>query len=310
MKTLTRKISRTAITMALVILAFIAIFRAWVYYTESPWTRDARFSADVVAIAPDVAGLITAVNVHDNQLVKKDQVLFTIDQPRYQKALEEAEADVAYYQALAAEKRREAGRRNQLGVQAMSREEIDQSNNVLQTVLHQLAKAQATRDLAKLDLERTVIRAPADGWVTNLNVYAGEFITRGSTAVALVKQNSFYVLAYMEETKLEGVRPGYRAEITPLGSNRVFKGTVDSVAAGVTNSSSSNDAKGMATVDSNLEWVRLAQRVPVRIHLDEQQGNQWPAGTTATVVITGEKDRDASQDSIFRKIAHRLREFG
>ncbi|HIH9252887.1 TPA: p-hydroxybenzoic acid efflux pump subunit AaeA [Enterobacter ludwigii] len=310
MKTLTRKISRTAITMALVILAFIAIFRAWVYYTESPWTRDARFSADVVAIAPDVAGLITAVNVHDNQLVKKDQVLFTIDQPRYQKALEEAEADVAYYQALASEKRREAGRRNQLGVQAMSREEIDQSNNVLQTVLHQLAKAQATRDLARLDLERTVIRAPADGWITNLNVYAGEFINRGSTAVALVKQNSFYVLAYMEETKLEGVRPGFRAEITPLGSNRVLKGTVDSVAAGVTNSSSSNDTKGMATVDSNLEWVRLAQRVPVRIHLDEQQGNLWPAGTTATVVITGEKDRDASQDSIFRKIAHRLREFG
>ena len=310
MKTLTRKISRTAITMALVVLAFIAIFRAWVYYTESPWTRDARFSADVVAIAPDVAGLITAVNVHDNQLVKKDQVLFTIDQPRYQKALEEAEADVAYYQALAAEKRREAGRRNQLGVQAMSREEIDQSNNVLQTVLHQLAKAEATRDLAKLDLERTVIRAPSHGWVTNLNVYTGEFITRGSTAVALVKQNSFYVLAYMEETKLEGVRPGYRAEITPLGSNRVIKGTVDSVAAGVTNSSSSNDSKGMATVDSNLEWVRLAQRVPVRIHLDEQQGNLWPAGTTATVVITGEKDRDSSQDSFFRKMAHRLREFG
>lgn len=222
-------------------------------------------------------------------------MLFTIDQPRYQKALEEAEADVAYYNALASEKRREAGRRNKLGIRAMSREEIDQSNNVLQTVLHQLAKAQATRDLAKLDLERTVIRAPSDGWVTNLNVYAGEFITRGSTAVALVKQNSFYVLAYMEETKLEGVRPGYRAEITPLGSNRVLKGTVDSVAAGVTNSSSTNDSKGMATVDSNLEWVRLAQRVPVRIRLDEQQSNLWPAGTTATVVITGEKDRDASQ---------------
>ncbi|ECE8657506.1 p-hydroxybenzoic acid efflux pump subunit AaeA [Salmonella enterica subsp. enterica] len=310
MKTLTRKLSRTAITLVLVILAFIAIFRAWVYYTESPWTRDARFSADVVAIAPDVAGLITHVNVHDNQLVKKDQVLFTIDQPRYKKALAEAEADVAYYQVLAQEKRQEASRRNRLGVQAMSREEIDQANNVLQTVLHQLAKAQATRDLAKLDLERTVIRAPADGWVTNLNVYAGEFITRGSTAVALVKKNSFYVQAYMEETKLEGVRPGYRAEITPLGSNRVLKGTVDSVAAGVTNASSTSDAKGMATIDSNLEWVRLAQRVPVRIRLDEQQGNLWPAGTTATVVITGKQDRDASQDSFFRKLAHRLREFG
>ena len=310
MKTLTRNISRTAITVILVVLAFIAIFRAWVYYTESPWTRDARFSADVVAIAPDVSGLITGVQVKDNQLVSKNQVLFVIDQPRYQKALAEAEADVSYYQALAEEKSREAGRRNKLGINAMSREEIDQSNNVLQTVLHQLAKAQATRDLARLDLERTVIRAPADGWITNLNVYAGEFITRGSTAVALVKQHSFYVMAYLEETKLERVRPGYRAEITPLGSNRVLKGTVDSMAAGVTNASSSVDSKGMATVDSNLEWVRLAQRVPVRIHLDDEPGNLWPAGTTATVVITGEKDRDASQMTFFQKLALRLREFG
>jgi len=309
-KTLTRNISRTAITVILVILAFIAIFRAWVYYTESPWTRDARFSADVVAIAPDVSGLITGVQVKDNQLVTKNQVLFVIDQPRYQKALAEAEADVSYYQALAEEKSREAGRRNKLGINAMSREEIDQSNNVLQTVLHQLAKAQATRDLARLDLDRTVIRAPADGWITNLNVYAGEFITRGSTAVALVKQHSFYVMAYLEETKLERVRPGYRAEITPLGSNRVLKGTVDSMAAGVTNASSSVDSKGMATVDSNLEWVRLAQRVPVRIHLDDEPGNLWPAGTTATVVITGEKDRDASQMTFFQKLALRLREFG
>mgnify|MGYP003615165967 FL=1 len=121
MKTLTRKLSRTAITVILVILAFVAIFRAWVYYTASPWTRDARFSADIVAIAPDVSGLISQVNVKDNQLVKKDQVLFVIDQPRYQKALAQAEADVAYYQTLAQEKRVEAGRRNKLGVQALSR---------------------------------------------------------------------------------------------------------------------------------------------------------------------------------------------
>lgn len=310
MKALTRKMTRTTITLILVLLAFIAIFRAWVFYTESPWTRDARFTADVVAIAADVSGLITDVQVHDNQLVKKNQILFTVDQPRYQKALEEAQADVAYFQVLAAEKRREAGRRNSLGTQAMSREEIDQSNNVLQTVLHQLAKAEATRDLAQLDLQRTVIRAPADGWVTNLNVYTGEFITRGSTAVALVKSGTFYILAYMEETKLDGIRPGYRVQITPLGSNRVLRGTVDSISAGVTNASSTRDSKGMATVDSNLEWVRLAQRVPVRIHLDEQQGNLYPAGTTATVVVTGDKDRDTDHESVFIKFMHRLREFG
>lgn len=310
MKALTTKIARYAITLILVVIAIILIFRAWVFYTESPWTRDAKFTADVVAIAPDVSGLITDVKVRDNQLVKKDQVLFVVDQPRYQQALDEAEADVAYYQALVNEKRREAARRNQLGVSAMSREAIEQSNNDYQTSEHQLAKSIATRDTAKLDLTRTVVKAPADGWVTNLNVYRGEFITRGSTAVALVQQHTFYVLAYMEETKLEGVRPGYRVEITPLGSNRVLHGTVDSVAAGVTNSSSTIDSKGMATIDSNLEWVRLAQRVPVRIHLDEQQGNLYPSGTTATVVVTGAADRKPEQMSPMSKLMHRLREFG
>src|SRR5690606_18271005 len=179
-----------------------------------------------------------------------------------------------------------------------------------QTVLDQPAQAEATRDLAKLDVERTEIRAPSDGRLNNANVHTGGILQRDSTAEAMEKQDTHYVLDYMEQNKLGGAHPGYRAEITPLGSNRVFKGTVDSVAAGVTNASSTNDIKGMATVDSNLEWVRLAQGVPVRIQLDQQQGNLWPAGTTATVVITGEKDRDASQDSIFRKIAHRLREFG
>ena len=311
MKTLSLKILRIAITLLLVLLAAIAVFKAWAFYTESPWTRDAKFTADVVAIAPDVSGLLTDVPITDNQLVKQGQILMVIDQPRYQQALAEANADVAYYQTLAAEKKREAGRRVRLGIQAMSQEEIDQSNNVLQTVQHQLAKAIAVRDLAQLDLERTTVRAPADGWVTNLNVHAGEFITRGSTAVALVKKNSFYVIAYLEETKLEGLSKGDRAEITPLGSNRIMHGTVDSLAAAVNNSSSTPNSKGLASIDSNLEWVRLEQRVPVKIILDEKdQQHSYPAGTTATVVITGKNDRSIDSGSPFIRLMHRLREFG
>lgn len=311
MKTLSLKILRIAITLLLVLLAAIAVFKAWAFYTQSPWTRDAKFTADVVAIAPDVSGLLTDVPITDNQLVKQGQILMVSDQPRYQQALAEANADVAYYQTLAAEKKREAGRRVRLGIQAMSQEEIDQSNNVLQTVQHQLAKAIAVRDLAQLDLERTTVRAPADGWVTNLNVHAGEFITRGSTAVALVKKNSFYVIAYLEETKLEGLNKGDRAEITPLGSNRIMHGTVDSLAAAVNNSSSTPNSKGLASIDSNLEWVRLAQRVPVKIILDEKdQQHSYPAGTTATVVITGKNDRSIDSGSPFIRLMHRLREFG
>lgn len=309
-KVMIKKFSRMAITLLLVLLAAVAMVRVWSFYTESPWTRDARFSADVVAIAPDVSGLLTDVNVQDNQPVKQGDVLFVIDQPRYQQALEQAQADVAYYQALADEKKRESARRQRLGVQAMSREEIEQSGNALQTTLHQLAKAQAELELAKLDLVRTVVRAPADGWITNLHVHAGEYITRGATAVALVKKDSFYLLAYMEETKLAGVRPGYRVEITPLGSNQILFGAVDSIAAGVTNSSSSADTKGLATVDSNLEWVRLAQRVPVKIRLEQQWGDLYPAGTTATVVVTGEHTRNTKPMSPLLQLLHRLREFG
>lgn len=307
---ISRKVYRIAVTLLLVLLAFIAISRIWLYYTESPWTRDARFSADVVAIAPDVTGFVSQVPVRDNQLIEKGQVLFIIDQQRYQQALEQAKADVEYYQALVDEKRREARRRNQLGVNSMSREQVEMANNQLQTTQSQLAKAQAMLNLAQIDLQRTLVRAPVTGWVTNLNVYAGEFITRGSTAIALVKQNSFYVQAYLEETKLSRVRPGYRAQITPLGGNHVLYGTVDSIAAGVTNSSSSKDSKGMATVDSNPEWVRLAQRVPVRIRIDKQPGNLYPAGTSATVVITDAKDTDEQHTGWMSSLLRRLRELG
>lgn len=311
MKTLLIKIIRIAITLLLVLLGIVAVFKVWMFYTESPWTRDAKFSADVVAIAPDVSGLLTDVPVVDNQLVAKGQTLFVIDQPRYQQALDQANADVAYYQALVAEKKREASRRVNLGPDAMSREEIEQASNALLTAQQQLAKATAVRDLARLDLERTVVRAPADGWVTNLNVHTGEFITRGATAVALVKKNSFYLLAYLEETKLHGLNKGDRAEITPLGSNRIMHGTVDSVAAAVNNSSSTSNSKGLASVDSNLEWVRLAQRVPVKIVLDDKdQQHPYPAGTTATVVIIGKQDRPANDGSPFTRLMHRLREFG
>ncbi|ACS87425.1 p-hydroxybenzoic acid efflux pump subunit AaeA [Musicola paradisiaca] len=307
---ITKKLSRVAMTLIVVAAAAVALVKVWSFYTESPWTRDAKFTADVVAIAPDVSGLLTSVRVQDNQPVQQGDVLFVVDQPRYQQALEEAQADVSYYQALAEEKKRESTRRLRLGVQVMSREEIEQSGNALQTTQHQLAKAQAQLALAKLDLERTVVRAPADGWITNLNVHSGEFITRGTTAVALVKKDSFYLLAYMEETKLAGIRPGSQVEITPLGSNQILRGTVDSISAGIANSSSTVGSKGLATVDASLEWVRLAQRVPVKIRLTQQWGDRYPAGTTATVLVTGEQTPEVQSASPLLQLLHRLREFG
>ncbi|AKM46776.1 MULTISPECIES: p-hydroxybenzoic acid efflux pump subunit AaeA [Edwardsiella] len=305
------RMTRVAITLALLALAALAVFKAWVFYTASPWTRDARFSADVVAIAPDVSGLVENVQVQDNQRVAQGAVLFRIDPQRYRAALAQAEADERYYQALVTEKRRESQRRAELGGRIVAQESIDLAYSALAAAEQQLARAQATRTLAQLDLERTVVRAPASGWVTNLQVHGGEFINRGVNAVALIKQNSFYVQAYMEETKLAGVRRGSPAQITPLGSDRILHGTVDSISAGVNDSSATPGRKGLATVDSNLEWVRLAQRVPVRIRLDAAtQAHPYPAGTTATVVIGTGGETQAARPAPYRRLLQRLREFG
>ncbi|XEG91055.1 p-hydroxybenzoic acid efflux pump subunit AaeA [Edwardsiella tarda] len=307
MKPWMSRLMSVAITLLLVLLAAWAVMRAWGFYTTSPWTRDARFSADVVAIAPDVSGLVAAVSVQDNQHVAQGTVLFRIDDRRYRAALAQAEADERYYQDRLSELQREAQRRRALGNRLVAQEAIDQADSALAAARQQLARAQATRTLAQLDVERSVVRAPADGWVTNLQVHGGEFIQRGANAVALIKQHSFYVLAYMEETKLAGVRRGEAAAITPLGSDRVLHGTVDSISAGVNDSSATPGRKGLAAVDSNLEWVRLAQRVPVRIRLDAAaQAHPYPAGTTATVVI----GRSEVTPAPLRHLLQRLRELG
>ncbi len=298
------------LTVVIVVLGSVAIYRIWGFYTLSPWTRDARFAADVVAVAADVSGLLTDVSVEDNQQVKKGQMLFVIDRLRYQQALDIASADVSFYRTQVEEKRRESSRRERLGIRAMSQEEIERARFALQTVQQQLTRAVAIQEQACLDLARATVSAPADGQVTNLNIHAGEFITRGATALALVKTKTVYVIAYMEETKLAGITRGARAEITPLGSRRVLHGTVDSIAAAVGNSGSIPDKEGLASVNSNLEWVRLAQRIPVRISLDaDDRTYAYPAGSTATVVIT-DIPPEVQGDNVFTRLLHRLREFG
>ena len=310
MSRLFSRIFSLTLTAVIVVSGSVAVYRVWFFYTLSPWTRDARFAADVVAVAADVSGLLTDVSVEDNQQVKKSQTLFVIDRLRYQQALDIASADVNYYRTLVEEKQREFLRRERLVIRAMSQEEVERARYAQQTVQQQLARAIAVEEQARLDLARATVSAPADGQITNLNIHVGEFITKGGTALALVKTKSVYVIAYMEETKLASVTRGARAEITPLGSHRVLHGSVDSIAAAVGNSGSIPDKEGLAAVNSNLEWVRLAQRIPVRIALDaDDRLYAYPAGSTATVVIT-DKSLGTQDCSVFTWLLHRLREFG
>ncbi|WP_110026255.1 p-hydroxybenzoic acid efflux pump subunit AaeA [Mangrovibacter plantisponsor] len=301
---------RAAITLTISLVALIAVYKTWIFYTKSPWTRDAYFAADIVSVSPDVSGLINDVYVHDNQMVKEGDILYSVDASRYTQALKQAQSTSAYYAAIMAEKRHEFARREKLGTSILSREALDKALSEALSSEYHWAKSVAVKNLAKIDLERTLIRAPADGWITNLNIYKGEYIHRGKKGVTLVKKCSFYVIAYLEETKFDAIMPGAEALITPLGSAVTLSGVVDSYAAGVTTINLGADTKGISEVNSNLEWVRLAQRIPIRIRLNKDPGNTFPAGTTATVVFNENKGLQPGYSLSLTSFLKRLHEFG
>lgn len=260
---------------------------AWNHYMDAPWTRDGRVRADVINIGADVSGMVTKVAVHDNQQVHAGDVLFTVDPVRYQAALAQAEAALAAQQTEVRQRGRQAQRRARLDDDIVSAESREDAGYVADAATARLRAAQAARDLAKLNLERTVVRAPVDGYITNLQVHAGDYAAAGAARLALVDSNSFYVIGYFEETRLPALHTGAAAEVRLMGGGAALHGHVDSIARGITD----RDAAGsglLADVHPTFNWVRLAQRVPVRIALGKvPQGMTLVAGSTCTVEVAG-----------------------
>ena len=157
-----------------------------------------------------------------------------------------------------------------------------------------IAQASASRDQAKVNLERTQIRAPVDGWVTNLLAQLGDYATVGKNVIALVDANSFWVDAYFEETQLGSIREGDPANVKLMGYSQVVRGEVGSLARGINVANAQPNGQGLATVNPIFTWVRLAQRIPVRIHIDQlPEGVVLAAGMTATVQIDPRPRRPA-----------------
>jgi p-hydroxybenzoic acid efflux pump subunit AaeA len=286
MKDLTKKLLRLSITLILVIVAIVLGRMLWVRYMDSPWTRDGRVRADVVNIAPDVAGLVTAVAVRDNQFVHRGDVLFRIDTEHYRTAVTQAKALVEQRKVMLEMKRGQAIRRASLDDQVISRENREDSDLIATSAKAEYEAALAQLDQAKLNLERTVVRAPVDGWVSNLLVRPGDFAQIGAPKLAVIDQHSFWVYGYFEEHKLALMQVGDPAEIRLLGSNQVLRGHVESIARGITDRDNPTDVRLLANVNPSFNWVRLAQRVPVRISLDSVPKDlTLVAGMTCTVIV-------------------------
>jgi RND family efflux transporter MFP subunit len=259
---------------------------AWDNYMESAWTRDGRVRADVINVGADVAGLVTEVRVRDNQLVHKGEVLFVLDRARYASALAQAGALLAARESERGQRADEARRRAELDADTISAESRAAAQSAHGVAGAQYAAALAQAGLARLNLERTVVRAPATGYVTNLNVHAGDYAAAGAAKLAVIDSASFYVLGYFEETKLALLQPGLPVRVELMSGGPALRGHIESIAHGITDRDGASGRELLADVNPTFNWVRLAQRVPVRIRLDAAPGERaLVAGTTCTVTI-------------------------
>jgi RND family efflux transporter MFP subunit len=273
-------------TLIAVVIA-AALGRAmWDIYMEAPWTRDGTVRVYVVTMAPEVAGRIVELPVADNQFVHKGDLLMVIDPTNYRIAVSLAEAAVEQAQVNAQNAEREAKRREQLTTLSTTVEQKQTFETSALAAQASYQQAVANLDQARVNLERTQIRSPVNGWVTNLLAQLGDYANVGQNEISLVDADSFWVDGYFEETNLGSIREGDPATIKLMGYPQIVRGHVGSVARAINVANAEAVQQGLASVNPIFTWVRLAQRIPVRIHIDRvPTGVRLVAGMTATVQI-------------------------
>jgi RND family efflux transporter MFP subunit len=286
MKSFFASLGRTLLTLVVVLVAILAGWQLWSYYMREPWTRDGRVRADVVKVAADVSGLVSDVLVHDNEKVSKGQQLFRIDKRRFQYALEQAKADVASQQATLDQAKRDLLRSKSLTDLAITRQQVERAQQATDEAQAKLDGANASLEVARLNLERSTVLAPVNGIVTNFDLLPGRYVNVGTAVFALIDSDTFRVEGYFEETKLRRIHVGEDATVKLIGDSRVLSGHVESIAYGIEDQNRTTSSELLAFVNPTFSWVRLAQRIPVRIKLDDVPPDLLlVAGRTATVSV-------------------------
>jgi len=275
------------ITLGAVTVAVLLAGAMWEAYMGAPWTRDGTVRAYVVTMAPEVAGRIVKLPVVDNQFVRKGDEIFEIDPADYRIALDQAQAQAQRDAAALDYARENEARKATLAKQGWT------STNVYQQTTSTLHQAEAVVALdkvaiakAQLDLSRTAIRSPVNGYVTNLLAQLGDYANVGQRIISVVDADSFWIDGYFEETSLGRIHEGDPATVKLMGYSQVVRGHVGGVARGIDIPNAQPDQAGLASVNPIFTWVRLAQRVPVRIRIDQvPDGIRLVTGMTATVQI-------------------------
>ncbi len=287
MTNFTITLGRALLTLSMVCCAAVLSWHLWSFYMEAPWTRDAHIRADIVRLAPDVSGPVTEVLVSDNAQVEKGMPLFRIEADRFELSLHQAEVQVRSSKAAADLAKIEFERYQLLASkEAASLKEWQHAESLRYQADAAYQSALVALDLAKLNLDRTTVKAPVSGKITNFPLRRGTHVSAGNAVGVLIESDAIYVAGYFEETKLPRIHVGDRVKIEIMGEQQPIIGHVASFAAGIEDRERSDSAGSLASVAPTFSWVRLAQRIPVRIEIDDvPKSVNLIAGRTATVSV-------------------------
>jgi len=298
---LLRKVATAGIAVVAVLVALVA----WDQYNAGPWTRDGRIRVQVASVAPEISGKITELRIVDNQFVHKGDILYVIDPFDFDVALRTNKAVLQQRTADLSVKELQSERRRRLSDLASSTEEKQvYEGSALQAQAAVDSAQQQVRE-AEINLRRTEVRSPVNGIVTNLLLREGDYAHQGATNVSVIDTDSYWVDGYFEETKLGRLCVGDRAEAKLMGYSAPITGHIATVTRGVSVSNAAASTQGLPNVDPVYTWVRLAQRVPVRIAIDNvPPGVPLVSGLTATVTIRDGKDEE--NGTLFQKVRAEL----
>lgn len=283
-------IKRYLITLLLVVAASSVVYSYYQSYSSNPWTRDGQVSAYIVSITPRVTGQVTKVHIEDNSQVAKGDLLFEIDPSIYQAAYNKALATQIQARALLAKAKNEEQRALNLEKRtpgAMPVLTLNNLNNAVETNAANVALAKANVEEAHLNLEYTKVYAPTNGYITNLNLREGSQVVANTPVVALIDEDSFWIEGYFKETDLVNVAPNDKAIVTLMMHNDVqLKGHIKSIGFGIATQDGSTGNDLLPNVNPNFQWIRLAQRIPIKVVLDNvPEDLQLRVGMTASIKI-------------------------
>ena len=285
-----KKLLKILLTLSIVGTALFFAYNKYKDYIDNPWTRDGQVRTQVIQVTPRVNGMVTKIHIVDNQKVKTGDLLFEIDPSQYQVKLNQSEARLQRTKEAAKGTKIEYDRVKNIYAKdkgAVSQKDLVRNETNYYKSLADIDSSEEQVNTAKLNLSYTKVFAEVDGYVSNINFQTGSQASANKPILALVDENAYWVFGFFREDAIPEVEVGDTAKVTLLAyPDTPLSGKVESIAWGIAHSDGNPGNNLLPSVKPVFQWIRLAQRIPVRIKLDKlPEDVKLRFGLTASVMI-------------------------